>query len=72
MCRRRKGGVGKSSFLTPAQQKQLAAAAQAVWDGIEDRFGVVYRVGSLYTVLSRLGIRLKTPRPRHTQAALQA
>ena len=29
---------------------------------------MAYTVGSLYTLLPRLGIRLKTPRPRHTQA----
>ena len=80
VCRRRKGGVGKPSFLTEAQQAELVAAAatgqfataQEVRDWIEAQFGVVYRVGSLYTVLPRLGIRLKTPRLRHTQAAPQA
>ena len=44
------------------------AAAQSVRDWIEEQFGVPYTVGSLYTLLPRLGIRLKTPRPRHTQA----
>ena len=80
VCRRRKGGVGKPSYLTPAQQAAVVAAAatgqfataQAVRDWIEDQFGVVYTVGSMYTLLPRLGIRLKTPRPRHTQADPQA
>ena len=74
---RRRGGRGKSSYLTPAQQAQLVAeaatgalgTAAAVRDWIEAEFGVVYTVGSLYTLLPRLGIRLKGPRPRHTQAA---
>ena len=41
----------------------------AVRDWLEAQLGVIYTVGSLYTLLPRLGIRLKTPRPRHTQAA---
>ena len=41
-------------------------------DWIEEQFGVVYTVGSLYTLLPRLGIRLKTPRPRHPQSDPQA
>lgn len=76
----RQGGPGKSSYLTQDQQAQLVGAAatgmfgtaQAMRDWIEERFGVAYRVGSLYTLLPRLGIRLKLPRPRHTKAALQA
>ena len=77
---RRRGGHGTPSYLTPAQAERLAAAAatgrfataQAVRDWIEDRFGVAYSVGSMYTLLPRLGIRLKVPRPRHTQADPQA
>ena len=80
VCRRRKGGVGKPSYLTPKQKAEVVAAAargqfataQAVRDWIEQQFGVVYTVGSMYTLLPRLGIRLKTPRPRHTQADPQA
>ncbi len=72
----RRGGPGKPSYLTPEQEQQLVAeaatgvfaTAAAVRDWIEARFGVVYTVGSLYTLLPRLGIRLKTPRPLHTQA----
>ena len=80
VCRRRKGGHGSPSYLTPEQQALLVAeaaqgvfaTAQAVRDWLEERFGVVYAVGSLYTLLPRLGIRLKRPRPRHTQADPQA
>ena len=75
----RRGGPGKPAFLTAAQQAQVVAAAtgvfataQTVRDWIEARFGVVYTVGSLYTLLPRLGIRLKVPRPRYTQADPQA
>ena len=80
VCGRRKGGVGKPPFLTPDQQEQLVeeaatgvfGTAQAVRDWLEEQFGVVYAVGSLYTLLPRLGIRLKTPRPRHPNADPQA
>ncbi len=78
VCGRRKGGAGKPSYLTPAQQEQLVTAAatgrfataQAVRDWLEAEFGVVYTRDSLYTLLPRLGIRLK--RPRHTKADPQA
>ena len=80
VCGRRKGGVGTPSYLTPAQAEQVVteaakgvfATAQAVRDWIEAEFGVVYTAGSMYTLLPRLGIRLKVPRPRHTQADPQA
>ena len=80
VCGRRKGGVGKPPFLTEAQQARLVeeaakgvfGTAQAVRDWLEAQFGVVYAVGSLYTLLPRLGIRLKTPRPRHPNADPQA
>ena len=76
----RQGGHGTPGYLTEAQQAQVVAAAatgvfataQEVRDWIEDRFGVVYTVGSLYTLLPRLGIGLKVPRPRHTKADAQA
>ena len=77
---RRRGGPGKPCFLTPEQQARLVeeaakgvfGTAAAVRDWLEEQFGVVYAVGSLYTLLPRLGIRLKTPRPRHPNAAPQA
>ncbi len=73
---RRRGGHGTPSYLTPDQAEQVVAAAttgefataQAVRDWIEEQFGVVYTRDSMYTLLPRLGIRLKTPRPRHQQA----
>ena len=77
---RRRGGPGKPSFLTQDQERQLVAeavkglfaTAQAVRDWIEEQFGVAYTRDSLYTLLPRLGIRLKVPRPRHTNAAPRA
>ena len=78
-CRRR-GGPGKPSYLTPEQERQVVAeaaqgvfgTAQAVRDWIEERFGVVYTRDSMYTLLPRLGIRLKGPRPRHAKTDPQA
>ena len=72
----RRGGPGKPCYLTEAQQARVVAEAarggfatvQAVRDWIEDQFGVVYTAGSMYTLLPRLGIRRKVPRPRHTKA----
>ena len=77
---RRRGGPGPASFLTQAQEQQVVAeaatgvfaTAQAVRDWIEERFGVAYTRGSMYTLLPRLGIRLKVPRPRHPQTDPQA
>ena len=77
---RRKGGVGTPSYLTPEQERQVVAeaaqgvfaTAQAVRDWIEERFGVVYTRDSMYTLLPRLGIRLKVPRPRHAKTDPQA
>ena len=61
--------MGKPPFLTPAQQERLVAeaatgvfgTAQAVRDWLEEQFGVVYAVGSLYTLLPRLGIGWEGP-----------
>ena len=59
----RRGGPGKPSYLTPEQEQQLVAeaaqgvfaTASAVRDWIEERFGVVYSVGSLYTLAAAAG-----------------
>ena len=40
----------------------MFATVPAVRDWIEEQFGVVYTVGSMYTLLPRLGIRLKVRR----------
>ena len=61
----RRPGPGKPPFLTKEQAEQVVAeaatgvfaTAQAVRDWIEEQFGVVYTVGSMYTLLPRLGIR---------------
>ena len=48
---RRRGGQGTLSYFTSDQAEQVAA----VRDWIEAQFGVVYTVGSMYTLLPRLG-----------------
>ena len=76
----RRGGPGKPCFLTADQQAALVAeaakgvfaTAQAVRDWLEAEFGVVYTRDSLYTLLPRLGIRLKRPRPHHPKSDPQA
>ena len=76
----RRGGPGKPCFLTTDQQAQVVAEAatgvfrtgQAVRDWIEERFGVAYTVAGVYTLMERLGLRLKVPRPQHPNAAPQA
>ena len=73
---RRRGGPGKPSFLTPAQERQVVAEAAtgafrtgpAVRDWIEEQFGVVYTLAGIYTLLERLELRLRVPRPQHPQA----
>ena len=53
-------------MVAAAATGQLATA-QAMRDWIEDQFGVVYTVGSMYALLPQLGIRLKdTAAPAHT------
>ena len=77
---RLKGGYGKPSFLTPAQEAQVIAranegrffTAQEARDWIETEFGVTYTETSIYTLWHRLGLRLKRPRPVHEKADPQA
>ena len=60
VCRWRKGGVGKPSYLTKALERQVVA--EAVRDWLEVQFGVADIHGSIYTLLPRLEIQLKMPR----------
>ncbi len=77
---RLKGGYGKPSFLTPSQEAQVVATANEgrfftayeARDWIEAEFGVTYTATSIYTLLHRLGLRLKRPRPVHEKADPQA
>ena len=51
-----------------AAAQGVFGTAQAVRDWLAEQFGVVYTVGSMYTLRRRLGIRRKVPRPRHAKA----
>lgn len=76
----RRQGTGKPAFLSAAQQDQLTAhtatgairtAAQArAW--VAQTFGVTYRPGGMYTLLGRLTIHPKVPRPVNPKADLDA
>ena len=58
--------------MVAAAATGVFGTAQAVRDWIEERFGVAYTRGSMYTLLPRLGIRLKVSRPRHPKTDPQA
>lgn len=72
----RQAGRGQPSFLTAAQQVQrweqgatgvfrTAAAAQQ-W--LREQFGVTYTAGGMYSLLGRLRMQPKVPRPVNPQA----
>ena len=58
-------------MVAAAQEGRFYTAEDArVW--IAEAPGVSYREGSIYTLLHRLGLRPKVPRPVHVQADPQA
>ena len=73
---RRSGGHGQPSRLTPEQEAAVRAqaatgafrtAAEARrW--IADRYGVTYGAGGIYSVLARLRLHPKVPRPVNPKA----
>jgi transposase len=75
---RRSGGVGQPAFLPAAAQEDVArevatgrfrtAAAIRAW--IAQTYHVDYTVGGVYTLVERLGCRLKVPRPIHPKTDL--
>lgn len=64
-------GTGRASYLTPAQQAELLAAAaggrfftaQDIRAWVAERFGVHYTRLGIYSLLARLGCHPKMPRP---------
>ena len=72
----RQAGKGQPSFLTTEQQAQLweeaatgafrTAAEAQQW--VATHFGVRYRLGGIYALLSRLRIHPKVPRPVNPKA----
>ena len=76
------GGKGQAPFLNPAAQEQVAAEVASgrfstgaqIRDWIAERYGVIYTVAGIYSLLERLDCRPKVPRPMHqkTDRAEQA
>jgi transposase len=67
---------GVSPYLTPKQQRALAAKVQLgefrtvrdVIQWVQDRWGVCYTAKGMYAVLKRNQLRPKVPRPRSEKA----
>jgi transposase len=74
------GSVGPACRLNAEQQQSLVAACAAgrfrtydearAW--VADEWGVTYRYSGLWTVLARLGVHPKVPRPRAEKADVAA
>ena len=70
------GGTGQPRRLTPEQEAALEAhaatgalrTASAAGRWIEEQFGVTYAAGGIYSLLARLRIRPKVPRPVNPKA----
>lgn len=75
----RRQGKGQRSFLSPEQQARLwtqtatgtlrTAAEARAW--VTDTFGVTYTAGGMSTLLGRLRIHPKVPRPLNPKADLE-
>jgi len=78
--RRHMGGVGQPSRLTPAQQERVAQevatgrfrTAAAIRGWVAQTFAVTYTEGGMYSLLGRLRLAPKVPRPVHEKADLDA
>ena len=74
------GGRGQPRFLSVEQERELTEevstgrfrTAGEIRDWIESEYGVSYKPGSVYSLLSRLGCSPKVPRSRHEKADLAA
>lgn len=78
--RRHMGGVGQPSRLTPEQQERVARevatgrfrTAAAIRGWVAEAFRVDYTEGGTYSLLARLRLAPKVPRPVHERADLRA
>ena len=69
----RRQGKGQAPFLSHDQELMLAeevrsgrlATAKGIRDWIESSYGVSYKVGSVYSLLARLGCSPSNTTPRH-------
>ena len=74
------GGRGQPRFLSAEQERELTEEVSTgrfrtggeIRDWIESEYGVSYKPGSVYSLLSRLGCSPKVPRGRHEKADLAA
>jgi transposase len=73
---RRSGGHGRAARLSAEQAEAVRSAAATgvfrtaaqVREWIEDQFGVAYGEGGIYSVLARLRVHPKVPRPVNPKA----
>lgn len=73
---RRRGGHGQPRRLRPEQEAALVAEARRgtlhtagdVQQWLRDQFGVHYTAGGIYSLLARLRIHPKVPRPANPKA----
>ena len=74
------GGRGQPRFLSVEQEGELTEevatgrfrTAGEIRDWIESEYGVSYKPGSVYSLLSRLGCSPKVPRGRHDKTDVAA
>lgn len=74
------GAEGKPCWLSAAQKEELGErcsqgefrSAPEVRDWVEEQWGVCYGSGGMYTLLARLRIHPKVPRPQAEKADPQA
>ena len=58
-------GLGQPRFLSPDQERELV---EEVREWIESEYGVSFRLGSVYSLLARLGCSPRVPRGLHEKA----
>lgn len=72
-------GLGQPRFLSPDQESELVEEVASgrfrtggeVREWIESEYGVSFRLGSVYSLLSRLGCSPRVPRGLHEKADLR-
>jgi len=70
------GGKGQEPFLTDQAQEQVAEevatgrfrTAGEIRDWIAEQYGVIYKMGGIYSLMHRLRCSPKVPRPVHAKA----
>ena len=73
-------GVGQPRFLSAEQERELTEEVESgrfrtageIREFIESEYGVSYRPGSVYSLLSRLGCSPRVPRGVHDKADVGA